>query len=1749
MAALGRLAVAVEADIAKFESDMGKADRTARRRAASMQKAFTDAAKVIGAAMGAAAIAGAAMVQRMARDADMMAKVGQRVGMATDELSGLRFAAEQSGVEFNRLVTGMQRMSRQVAEASTGVGRGAEAFSAMGIEVKTASGALRSQGDILRDIATRFATYQDGAAKAALAQEIFGRAGAQMIPLLNQGSDGIQALTDQAERLGIIIDQDAANAAERFNDSLNAIKKAGEGLANQIYEAFIPGLANYAEQLAKGAEQGEAFQEIAEGIADALKIVTVAAVVTANAIQAIVGTILEALDFLRASMEQQRRHMGQLGVEIGAAFIESQGGMTDELRRHVESRRALFVEEENRARQSGVSFGSEFRQSISDVTDAIEALFGPMENAQGAAADAATAFARVPPPVVGTTAALRDNAAAAREAERAMRELDAAIRKGEAIFQQLQQKFDPLNAAIDAYADALSDLAELEDSGAMSADRAAQARAWLTREYRETRAAIEAQITPAQALLESLDEEIRLLRLGNAEREIELALRGATAGMTEQEVAALRAQVRARMDTIEALREMGEATEEANRQQQAMVATISESLADALVNGAKGFRDFGKRMVDMAKRMVAQMIAEFLRLRVIGPLLGGLLGSSSAYAGTGQLAGMFGSSFTGGTGAGLLGMGPMAAGLGGAYYGFTQAGSGGISSLAAGASYGALGLGAAGAMGGFALGAGGAAAGTLGAAGAGATAAFSGAMLIPVIGWILAIAALVDLISGGKLFGTKFRPEEMESMIGIDAEGGYAGATMREVRQRSLFRGRQWRTTDVDPGDEARAAAQEFFENVEGAMASAAASMGIEVIPVIDASIRTITEHDKKGRETSRKIMVDVIGRTWEEATAEAAGTRILAEAILAQVDAAIASDALASALAEPYRRTADELMTFAQAAVQIAGDVRRGSSLIEGSFERNILIIEEMQRGSEGLLETYQRLQVATTALRDSLELAGFELTNSGEEVVRFASALADAAGGAQEASRLWGRYVDAFVDPVERVALSFQRAQSRMGSALEGVGLDPNITAEQFREAFEKAMQGGLSPESMVQWLQAGEAMADFAQAMSPLHQMVSGMRAELDSLGATDYAAILAGIVAETDYNIRMATAMGATEEDLATIRAYGIAQTEALAEAQREAAQEYARFIEDIILATDGVDPTGYRAAMFEIERATADAIKDANRLAQAAGRQGASERELAAIHRWAASQARRAMQDLRDATMSLMEQLGYGRMNAINARIAELEMESEAAMASVAGGFDGAAQAGENVAARWLSAIQRVQEWLDSILLSELSTLTPEQRLMEAQAQFDALIAAALAGDADAAAALPGAATALLQEGRAFWSSTDAYQALFTSVRDAMAAVAAMTGPVNSGFGGGGYSAGGEYTVTIVNPELEALLAERDAMLAQQEAANRLILAQQLTEHLAMLAEALGVPVLEMAANMGISMDQLARDLGIDLMEVNAEVIGQLAAMAAMLGIDLFLLAEAVGVSLGELADSQSLLNDALEAAINALPAEHAAELEPLLRAVEEASSPEEQLDAIAALEEATRGLPLEYRNALAPYLEGVDPLLEDIRTELMAIDDLVDAAQDQILAIESVAAVIRDLTLAIIPAAERTASAAEETVVAVYTGNNEYLDPIRGMIREQNISQGLASYANGTPWIERTGLYTLHRGEAVLTAPEAAYFRNGGGEAANDGDEGLSEALLRRIVSGLERVEDAVFTGTDKVAGAIGDGSDRSNYRAAYGAR
>jgi len=257
---LGSLVVSLIAETAQFRSDMGKAAYTAQKNFQSIKNSAQTLAASLGIYFSASMFVG--WIKSSIDAADAMYMMSQKVGIATDTLSKLAYAAKLSDVGTEDLGTSLGKLNKNIAETARGTGEAQEAFKAMGIDVKDSNGKIKETDAILLEVAEKFSTYSDGANKSALAMALFGKAGANMIPFLNNGKAGIEAMGQELQRLGGVILPDAAKQANEFNDNLDRMQVSFNSVAMVIGNKVIPALNELSNEYLAAYKNGMSLYEL-----------------------------------------------------------------------------------------------------------------------------------------------------------------------------------------------------------------------------------------------------------------------------------------------------------------------------------------------------------------------------------------------------------------------------------------------------------------------------------------------------------------------------------------------------------------------------------------------------------------------------------------------------------------------------------------------------------------------------------------------------------------------------------------------------------------------------------------------------------------------------------------------------------------------------------------------------------------------------------------------------------------------------------------------------------------------------------------------------------------------------------------------------------------------------------------------------------------------------------------------------------------------------------------------------------------------------------------------------------------------------------------------------------------------------------------------------------------------------------------------------------------------------------------------
>jgi len=305
--------------------ELGVSDKLSAglRRAQKQLEAFGAGLRSVGirmAGIGVAAVTSLLGAARMfATVGDDLEEMSQRTGVSVEALSELGFAADIAGSDLETLETGIKHMQRAIVEAAGGSESAQQALAKLGVSAADLAGL--SPDEQFKRMADGIARIEDPALRVAVAMQIFGRSGTKLIPLLAEGASGIEALQEQARRLGLTVSAETAHDAAELNDALDSLWRVVRQGVFTIGSALAPTLKELAERITRIIVTAtDWIKRNREVVVWALK---VAAAVAASGIALIVlgvavSGIGAALGLLAGVISGVGTIFGILGAAIGA---------------------------------------------------------------------------------------------------------------------------------------------------------------------------------------------------------------------------------------------------------------------------------------------------------------------------------------------------------------------------------------------------------------------------------------------------------------------------------------------------------------------------------------------------------------------------------------------------------------------------------------------------------------------------------------------------------------------------------------------------------------------------------------------------------------------------------------------------------------------------------------------------------------------------------------------------------------------------------------------------------------------------------------------------------------------------------------------------------------------------------------------------------------------------------------------------------------------------------------------------------------------------------------------------------------------------------------------------------------------------------------------------------------------------------------------------------------------------------------
>lgn len=171
---------------------------------------------------------------------DAIDKASQRIGVSAQALQELRFAGELGGVAIGQMDAALQTLTQNAATAARGGGAAREAFALLGIQLRDTGGNVKSADRLFQDITAGLGRVGDASEQARLAQQLFGGAGANLLPVLRQGRAALAQQRMEAQALGGVMDKRLIALSVKFTDAQTRLNTALRGVRNVIAKELLP---------------------------------------------------------------------------------------------------------------------------------------------------------------------------------------------------------------------------------------------------------------------------------------------------------------------------------------------------------------------------------------------------------------------------------------------------------------------------------------------------------------------------------------------------------------------------------------------------------------------------------------------------------------------------------------------------------------------------------------------------------------------------------------------------------------------------------------------------------------------------------------------------------------------------------------------------------------------------------------------------------------------------------------------------------------------------------------------------------------------------------------------------------------------------------------------------------------------------------------------------------------------------------------------------------------------------------------------------------------------------------------------------------------------------------------------------------------------------------------------------------------------------------------------------------------------
>lgn len=223
--------------------------------------------------------------------ADSLNDLSEQFGIAVKELSELDGLAKLNGTSFETLQKVYSKLSENISDANAGSEDAIKKFKALGISVKDTEGKIKSTSDVFLEIADVFKNAEADPTKMATALDLLGKAGRELIPLLNKGKDGIEEIKRELNDLGLVIRDEVSGSIAPLGDSFDKLALKSKASFANLAATFAPALSSLIELGLKEFKINLSDEEFKQKLQD-----------TQDKIGSFISSVLETFDKLSPSI-------------------------------------------------------------------------------------------------------------------------------------------------------------------------------------------------------------------------------------------------------------------------------------------------------------------------------------------------------------------------------------------------------------------------------------------------------------------------------------------------------------------------------------------------------------------------------------------------------------------------------------------------------------------------------------------------------------------------------------------------------------------------------------------------------------------------------------------------------------------------------------------------------------------------------------------------------------------------------------------------------------------------------------------------------------------------------------------------------------------------------------------------------------------------------------------------------------------------------------------------------------------------------------------------------------------------------------------------------------------------------------------------------------------------------------------------------------------------------------------------------